>query len=374
METKDKKYQIKEKKAASEVKFRVERVKIVDCSDSAVDLLGLDTRREIEGKTLADFSPEFQGCGQSSFTKFEEIARGLSHAQEVKTSWRFINSENQIIETMITIDSPRFDVTEQYDNNIQLANEHALEIENRQLRQKLREYEKFERSFMMNMSHEIRTPLNAIIGFTQLMEMSNNTSEKERHYLDVIKTNGYNLIGLVDNLIELAQVESGHYTDERTRFQLNDMYEDIKSFINGFIKEKNKTHLDISFFTRECQGDALFADYPKLRTVLVHLLKNAILYTPSGGVNIGCQQISNSNVLFYIQDSGIGIPKEHQPHVFNKFYKVDDSCTSNHHGLGIGLTICKSLIQIMGGDIWFESTIGKGSGFYFTIPMAYPGN
>ncbi len=223
--------------------------------------------------------------------------------------------------------------------------------------------------FLASMSHEIRTPMNAIMGIADLLAKTPLSPEQDR-YVQVFRRAGDNLLDLINDILDLSKVEASQLELERTGFSITDLLEKVVEMVAARAQEKGLTLL------WEVTGDVaptLVGDPTRLRQVLLNLLGNAIKFTTAGEVSLRVTLDGNSVVptalRFTITDSGIGIPSEKIGSVFDRFTQADSSTTRRFGGSGLGLTICKRLVELMGGRIWVESVPGEGSVFSFVAPF-----
>ena len=223
--------------------------------------------------------------------------------------------------------------------------------------------------FLASMSHEIRTPMNAIIGIADLLAKTALSPEQDK-YVQIFRRAGDNLLNLVNDILDLSKVEASQLELERTGFSLSDLLEKVREMVAGRADEKRLA------LVCEIAPDAptdLIGDPTRLRQVLLNLLGNAIKFTESGEVALRVTPDANCSVpgalRFTISDTGIGIPGEKLGAVFERFTQADSSTTRRYGGSGLGLTISKRLVELMGGHIWVESGVGKGSVFSFTVPL-----
>jgi len=232
---------------------------------------------------------------------------------------------------------------------------------------------KMQASFLANMSHEIRTPMNGILGFTDLLKNNELPSEKRIEYLDIIDKSGKHLLNLINDIIDISKIDSGQTYLFEEECKLNFCLLDISKFFNEIIKEKSENKVELIVNYGIAVGkDTIIADETKLRQIITNLIGNAIKFTKKGTITVNASIYENEYILISVKDTGIGITKESQSVIFERFRQADESTTRHFGGTGLGLAISQAYVEMMGGKIWVESEEGKGSTFYFTIKYKNP--
>jgi len=227
------------------------------------------------------------------------------------------------------------------------------------------ESDRLKSAFLNNISHEIRTPLNGILGFTELITDSRTKEEDALAYKTVIKDSSAQLLSIITNVIELSKIQSGQVQIQPKSFVVKDA---ISKVVQTYISSAEEKGLKIQIRLPDQNEEyIIFTDEDKFRQVLSYLIHNAIKFTQSGEIEIGFKK-KNDSYLFHVKDTGIGINQENVTSIFDYFSQGDPSSVRRYGGLGIGLSISKSFIDMLKGTIYLESEVGKGSTFYFTLP------
>lgn len=227
---------------------------------------------------------------------------------------------------------------------------------------KAKESERLKTAFLHNLSHEIRTPLNAIVGFSNLIV--NDKTEKKEKFKNMISENSQHLIRLIDDIIDMSMIETNQLSIKKTKFNL---YEVLKTLYEVFNQEETeKITLEVELGDEELE---INTDKTRLEQIFINLLNNAFKFTKEGTIRFGYTE-DKKNICFYVEDSGIGINKDLQDKIFDRFIKGHENSKTVYRGAGIGLFLTKKMVEMLGGEIWVESVLDKGSTFYFTIPLA----
>jgi signal transduction histidine kinase len=232
-------------------------------------------------------------------------------------------------------------------------------------KEKAENSERTKLAFLANMSHEIRTPMNGVLGFIQLLRRPGLSVENQQKYLNMIEKGGTRMLNIINDLIDISKIESGLMGINISETNINEQIDFIYTFFKPEIESK-----EMQIF--ECKGlpeseAVINTDREKVYAILTNLVKNAIKYTDTGSIDFG-YQLKNSFIEYYVKDTGIGIPQEELNSVFDRFVQTGISEKREIQGAGLGLSISKGYVEMLGGKIWVESEVGKGSIFYFTIP------
>jgi PAS domain S-box-containing protein len=240
-------------------------------------------------------------------------------------------------------------------------------------KERAEESDKLKSAFLSNMSHEIRTPMNAILGFSTLLTDPSVSDEERAEFLRIIKERGSDLMRIIDDIIDVAKIESGQIKVEIKECQVNLLMTNLHATLTEVKRKSAKTSIVLNCLPGNTdKGFTILTDGNRLRQVMTNLIENAIKFTDEGFVEFGYSLKTigdDAFIEFFVRDTGIGIPKESQDVVFERFRQVDDTNTRKYGGTGLGLTISKNLIRLLGGDIRLESEHGKGTTFFVLLPL-----
>ncbi len=265
-------------------------------------------------------------------------------------------------------------VREQLNERARLFNqlkERASELEN--ANERLRELDHLKSQFLANMSHELRTPLNSIIGFSETLidGVSGPLNEEQQEHMTYVYESGKHLLGLINDLLDFSKLEAGQMPLRYSTFSVAEVFLEAKITLSPLLEKKSQT---LAVHIQD-ELPALYADRVRIRQVIYNLLGNANKFTPEGGhICISATQTDPTCLLLAVQDDGIGIRVEDQDFIFEEFRQVDGSVTREATGAGLGLSICKHILELHHGKIWVDSVYNSGSTFYISLPIPKEGN
>jgi signal transduction histidine kinase/CheY-like chemotaxis protein len=252
------------------------------------------------------------------------------------------------------------DLTEAYEVNRDLQ----------EAKTKAEEADKLKTSFLANMSHEIRTPMNAIMGFSELMLNSNALKPEQKEFLKLIRNSSKDLLHIIEDIIDIAKLESKQLKIKFKACKIYLILQDLKAvFLETLRKYGTQNEVELEIIVDEKDRDLIIlTDGERLKQVISNFLSNAVKFTNKGTIRFGYERDKQSNLTFFVKDTGIGIPQDKQTKIFDRFFQLEEHQALNLGGFGLGLAISKNIINLLGGKIWMTSKVGEGSSFFFRIP------
>jgi signal transduction histidine kinase len=243
-------------------------------------------------------------------------------------------------------------------------------------KEKAEENDRLKSTFLANMSHEIRTPMNAIIGFSQFLSRHKVTTSQRERFSLLIQQRTYDLLRIVEDIIDISKIEAGQMKMDLSNVSIAGLLNELLIIYEQRILKNNKKSSIILklIIAKDLEGVIIQADSMRLRQVIHNLLDNALKFTNCGSIEFGCSLVNETNIQFYVKDTGIGIHPKKQKVIFDSFRQADEAlATREYEGTGLGLSISKGIVTLMKGNIWVESAVSEGTTFYFTIPFSAVG-
>jgi PAS domain S-box-containing protein len=236
-------------------------------------------------------------------------------------------------------------------------------------KEKAQESDMLKSTFLANISHEIRTPMNGVIGFAELISRAELDEGTRNSYVAIMKKSSDQLVHIIDDIIDFAKIEANQIRIQQQAFDVNRMLDQLKIFFQNQLLQKglDSITLLVEKSLNQMAEAMIISDEHRVTQVLSYLIENAIKYTSEGFVKFG-YVLKKEKIEFFVQDSGLGIPKDKHELIFERFRQADEGHTRKYGGTGLGLPISRGLVNLLGGTIWLESEKDEGSTFFFTVP------
>jgi len=337
--------------------------KFLDCNQAFVDMLGFSSKKE-----ALRSKPQDMYADPAARERFLNILRKKGKVVNYEetlvrkdgkkifvllNAYGVFNEEGHLVQIVGYI----FDITQRKQYEAELIQE----------KEKAEEGNRLKTAFLSNMSHEIRTPLNAIMGFAELLNDPGISQDEINNYVGIIKSSGRHLSHILDEILYISRIEANEIIIHKEPFDVHSLLKELL-----LIYEKNpltlKKRLSIKAVNHLDTPYMIKSDKERLREILQNLLNNAIKFTEEGSIYFGYKEKSAYQLEFYVKDTGMGIAKKDLSRIFNRFQQGDNSLTRLHEGVGLGLSISRDLVKLLGGNLHVVSKPGEGSVFSFTIP------
>ncbi len=241
-----------------------------------------------------------------------------------------------------------------------------VELELIEAKERAEESDKLKSTFLANMSHEIRTPMNGILGFAEILKDPELDNDKRGNYIDLIEKSGFRMLNIINDLIDISKIESGQVEVSLSDVDITKVLTYIYDFFKGEVACRDMD-LVVETPKEECVK-VVNTDLEKVYAILSNLVKNAIKYSDNGVITIG-YRCEEGTVVCYVKDTGMGVEECMLQKIFDRFVQSKNTAKTKVEGAGLGLSICKAYVEMLGGKIWLESKLGEGSTFYFTLPV-----
>ncbi|MDZ7777472.1 MAG: PAS domain S-box protein [Bacteroidales bacterium] len=339
----------------------------IDCNKAAI-LMFETTEEEIVGESPLKFSPLYQPSGEESEQLIKNKIQQAMQGDSLTFDFTHISGKGVTFETEISLNK----VILKESTFIQAI---ARDITSRKksekdllfAKEKAEESDRLKTAFLASMSHEIRTPMNHILGGLDLLLDPDISAEEKEEFHNIIKKSSTQLLKLIDDIIDVSHLDAGQVDIKKESFKLDEFLREMEEEVNNFWEDKPHLDFQINTSAHVSHVDHIHTDRVRLKQVLISLLSNAFKFTNEGSIELGYELKNDDTLRFFVSDTGIGVPPESKKVIFEQFRQVDYEHTREYEGAGLGLTLAKGMVELMGGNIWVESEGGKGTTFYFTV-------
>jgi len=350
----------------------IENGVIVDCNIAMLKLFKYSKKEQLLKQNPSDISPKFQENNESSFEKANKMIQKATSNRTYRFEWLHKKSNGEIFpsEVLLTLIS--------HENENQIIHSVIRDISNRkkieqkilQSKQDAEKANQLKSEFLANMSHEIRTPMNAIIGFSDILK-NNIKNKKNLSFIEKISKSGDDLLYLINDILDLSKIEAGQLTIQKENSNIYDLINEIPSIFSEISHNKE---IPIKIKISKDVPSNIYIDAQRIKQVLLNLVSNALKFTAEGyvSINVNSTIVKNKannliNLEIKVKDTGIGIPKNQKDVIFQSFRQIEGQSTRKYGGTGLGLTISKSILELMNGTISLESKENKGSTFTIRV-------
>jgi len=341
--------------------------RFIDCNEATLRFMEMDSKDEFLNKKPHEISPKYQFDGKLSKDKGPEMISIAVEKGNHKFEWVHNSNKGKklIVEVTLTI------ITIEGEQHIYVIWRNLNDIkkvENELLfaKERAEESDRLKSAFMENISHEIRTPMNSIVGFSQLISLQESTEEDKIKYNEYIRKAANSLLLIIDNILDVSSIKAGVFKTSQTEINLNKLFEEVYKFAKS---ETELTILEVEAITpSKNENIVIVKDAIKIKKTLYQLILNSIKFTEKGFIRFGYSK-KGEMLEFFVSDTGIGISNEDQKIIFSHFRKGNSEGNKIYGGTGLGLSIAKANVENMGGRIWINSKLNKGTQVFFTVPF-----
>lgn len=337
---------------------------IYDCNQAFLDALKIKSKKGALNRRPSELSPEYQPNGKTSNEYAVEMLNIVKEKGINNFEWVHKCTNGELLPTLVSLYSIEYHGEEMYlAKLLDLTNQKQTELDLLKSKKKAEESNLLKTEFLRNISHEIRTPLNAISGFSELLEGVDDNITKIKQYSKFINDSSKHLLCIFEDILEFSFLTSNQATISNQNFDIELLFKDIKSYYKGKLHKKG---LSLKYVIPE-KSITINTDRERLAKIFFRLIDNSIKYTDEGFIEIGYSVI-DKKVQFYIKDTGYGISEEKQIEIFESFSQAKKEIGKKIGGLGLGLTLVRENVKLIGGDISLKSKLDEGTIFYISIP------
>jgi len=343
--------------------FKDKDCKFIRINKAHAEFFRLDAPLDAVGKSDFDFFTEEHA--KVAYDDEQTIMRtGKPLMKEERETWKH-RPDTWVSTVKLPLINKEGSTVGTFGISYDITNQKNVEIELVKAKEKAEESDRLKSAFLANMSHEIRTPMNGILGFADLLKEPGLSGDSQKEYIQIIEKSGARMLNIINDIIDISKIESGQMDVTYTETNVNDLNKYIFTFFKPEVEQKG---LQLILNNGLPYKNAVInTDREKIYAILTNLVKNAIKFTHAGSIEFGyCQK--SAELEFFVKDTGAGIPQEQIEIIFERFRQGNESLSKEYEGSGLGLSISKAYIELLGGKIRVDSTVGVGSTFYFTLP------
>jgi len=334
---------------------------VLEANIAFAKLIGFANPNEIIGKNALEITPLTPESKQTVIGHINRNSHETYDVALIDKNGTLIQAQTRASEIIFKGRKARL----VYMTNI--SERKKIELELKKAKEQAEESDRLKTAFLQNMSHEIRTPMNAIMGFSGLLVENHDNKLKLEKFSGIINQRCTDLLDIINDILDISKIESGQLTVNNDECNISELFHELNLFFNEYKKRINKQHIMLSFESLcDFSHSVIQTDTVKLKQILINLIGNAFKFTDNGLIKCCCKP-DNDHILFYVSDTGIGIPKDEQERVFERFSQLHHTQIKNIGGTGLGLSIARGLTGLLGGTIWLESKPEEGATFFFTI-------
>ncbi len=348
----------------------LDRNGFTDCNPATLEMFHMDRVEDFLRRRPEDLGIEQQPCGTPPYLLADRHIRQAVEQGHAFFQWTARRPDDSTFPAEIALHAMNFDGEPviqaiMRDISVQRETESALKA----ARDAAMRANEMKSQFVANVSHEIRTPMNGILGMTQLL-LGSQLNPRQYDYAQTIARSAESLMGVINDLLDFSKIEAGRLSVENIDFNL---YSLLKDVIDLYVPRADSKNLALRLERNENLPEWVRGDPLRLRQILLNLLDNALKFTDQGEIRlqVACPENTQNELLFSVSDSGIGMDSETQGRIFQAFAQADGTVSRKYGGTGLGLTICRQLAELMGGELSLESAPGQGSTFHLRLPLPF---
>jgi len=343
--------------------FKDTKSRFIRINQSHAYNFGLGKPEDAIGKTDFDFFSEKHA--RSAYEDEQSILKtGMPLIKEEHVTW-IERPDNWVSTIKLPLIDHEGTTIGTFGISRDITKQKKAETELVNAKERAEESDRLKSAFLANMSHEIRTPMNGILGFADLLKEPGLSGDRQKEYIQIIEKSGVRMLNIINDIIDISKIEAGQMEVIISETNVNDQTNYIYKFFKPEVEQKGLKFNLVNGLPNNIS--TIYTDREKTYAILTNLVKNAIKFTQQGSIEFG-YQLKAAELEFFVRDTGLGVPEDQIDFIFERFRQGNETLSKEYEGSGLGLSISKAYIELLGGRIWVESEVDKGSTFYFTLP------